>query len=69
MIDQALSTLSPQARCVIALRDVRGLEYHEIAALLRIPIGTVESRIFRARRKLRPLLAPLITRTKATWQA
>jgi RNA polymerase sigma-70 factor, ECF subfamily len=60
VIDQALSMLSPDARVVIALRDGQGLEYHEIASVLGIPIGTVESRIFRARRQLRPMLAPLI---------
>jgi RNA polymerase sigma-70 factor, ECF subfamily len=58
-IDRALATLSTEARLAITLRDVQGLEYHEIATITGVPIGTVESRIFRARRRLRPLLEPL----------
>ena len=57
-IDRALATLSADARVAITLRDIQGLEYHEIATITGVPIGTVESRIFRARRRLRPLLEP-----------
>jgi RNA polymerase sigma-70 factor (ECF subfamily) len=60
VINQSLSMLPPGARLVIVLRDVQGLEYSEIASILGVPIGTVESRIFRARRQLRPMLAPLV---------
>jgi RNA polymerase sigma-70 factor, ECF subfamily len=58
MLDRALTSLPPRAREVVVLRDVQGFEYQEIATLIGAPIGTVESRIFRARRMLRPLLAP-----------
>jgi len=61
VIDRALATLTPDLRTALTLRDVEGLEYREIAQVLGIPIGTVESRIFRARQRLRPLLAPLMT--------
>jgi RNA polymerase sigma-70 factor (ECF subfamily) len=44
---------------VVTLRDLEGLEYQEIATITRVPIGTVESRLYRARRRLRPLLEPL----------
>ena len=44
------------------LRDVEGLDYKEIAEVTGAPIGTVESRIFRARRRLRPLLQPVAGR-------
>jgi len=59
-IDRALGTLSTEARLAITLRDIQGLDYQEIATIMGVPIGTVESRIFRARRRLRPLLEPLL---------
>jgi len=60
MIDRALASLPEDMRIAVTLRDVQGFDYAEIAAMLGIPIGTVESRIFRARQRLRPLLAELI---------
>ncbi len=62
-IDRALATLPPDLRAAVVLRDVEGLDYKEIAAATGAPIGTVESRIFRARRRLRPLLQPLMGRS------
>ena len=59
VIDRALATLPDDMREAVVLRDVQGLDYREIAAALGVPIGTVESRIFRARQRLRPLLEPL----------
>jgi len=58
-IDRALGTLPDDLRDAVTLRDIQGLDYREIAAALQVPIGTVESRIFRARQRLRPLLEPL----------
>ena len=63
IIDRALSALPDELRVPVTLRDLQGLEYKEIAALLGVPIGTVESRIFRARQRLRPLLESLWTTT------
>lgn len=60
-IDRALSELSAELRVAVVLRDVEGLDYKEIAAVTGAPIGTVESRIFRARRRLRTLLQPLMS--------
>ena len=60
-IDRALSELSSELRVAVVLRDVEGLDYKEIAAVTGAPIGTVESRIFRARRRLRTLLQPLMS--------
>ena len=60
VIDRALATLPDELRVAVTLRDLQGLEYKEIAAALDVPIGTVESRIFRARQKLKPLLASLM---------
>jgi RNA polymerase sigma-70 factor (ECF subfamily) len=56
VIDRALATLPEDMRAAVVLRDVQGLDYREIADTLGLPIGTVESRIFRARQRLRPLL-------------
>lgn len=60
-IDRALSELPDELRQALVLRDVEGLDYKEIAGVTGAPIGTVESRIFRARRRLRTLLRPLVT--------
>jgi RNA polymerase sigma-70 factor (ECF subfamily) len=65
-IDRALSTLPDDMRAAVVLRDVHGLEYREIADVLAIPLGTVESRIYRARQRLKPLLAPLLSRAGRT---
>ncbi|MCU0688625.1 MAG: RNA polymerase sigma factor [Phycisphaerales bacterium] len=52
-IAQALSTLEGETRALLILRDVRGLEYEQIASVLNVPVGTVKSRLFRARAALR----------------
>lgn len=59
-IDRALADLPENLRAIVTLRDVQGLAYEEIAAVLGIPVGTVESRVFRARQRLRPALAHLV---------
>jgi RNA polymerase sigma-70 factor, ECF subfamily len=59
-IDRTLARLPEDLRIALTLRDVQGLDYREIALALGVPIGTVESRIFRARQQVRPLLEPLI---------
>jgi RNA polymerase sigma-70 factor (ECF subfamily) len=58
-IDKALAALPEELRAAVVLRDVQGLDYREIADTLRVPMGTVESRIFRGRQRLRPLLESL----------
>ena len=58
-IDKALATLPDELRVAVTLRDVQDLDYKEIAGVLDVPIGTVESRIFRGRQRLKPLLEPL----------
>jgi RNA polymerase sigma-70 factor (ECF subfamily) len=62
IVERALATLPDDLREAITLRDLQGLDYREIATVLDVPIGTVESRIFRARQRLRPLLAALLDR-------
>ena len=60
-IDRALGELPDELRTALVLRDVEGLDYKEIAGVTGAPMGTVESRIFRARRHMRTLLRPLVT--------
>jgi len=52
-IDRALATLPEDLRLAVTLRDVQGLDYRTIADVTGMPIGTVESRIFRARQRLK----------------
>ena len=55
-IRRAMAALPSELREAVVLRDVNGLDYREIAELLDVPIGTVESRIFRGRTRLRRML-------------
>ncbi|MHC4808819.1 MAG: sigma factor-like helix-turn-helix DNA-binding protein, partial [Planctomycetota bacterium] len=48
--------IDPSARAILVLRDLQGLEYEQIAEVLEVPIGTVKSRLFRARASLREQL-------------
>lgn len=48
----ALGSLSPEHREVIVLRELEDMSYDQIASVLEVPRGTVESRLFRARREL-----------------
>ena len=52
-VQAMLDSLSAEHRTVLVLRELQGMSYDEIAEALRIPRGTVESRIFRARNVLR----------------
>jgi len=59
-VNAAMEALPDELRTAIVLREIEGLSYEEIAEVMNCPIGTVRSRIFRAREavaaKLRPLL-------------
>ena len=55
-VTRALATLPLDLREAVLLRDVEGLDYREIATALSLPMGTVESRIFRGRERLRRAL-------------
>lgn len=57
----ALDVLSDEHRAILVLRDGRGLEYEQIAEALDIPIGTVRSRLFRARAALRQAIERMDT--------
>jgi len=55
-LHRAIAELSEERRIVVVLRDLEGLAYEEIAAALELPIGTVRSRIHRARMDLKEKL-------------
>ncbi|TET79545.1 sigma-70 family RNA polymerase sigma factor [candidate division TA06 bacterium] len=64
-VDWAVGCLNETYRAVFVLRDIEGMSYEEIAMVLKIRIGTVKSRLNRARLKLRVLLAPYIKEESA----
>jgi len=59
-VHRALAELSAEYREVIVLREMDGCKYEEIAEILEVPVGTVRSRLFRARLELRDRLAPMV---------
>lgn len=59
-IQKALAELGPESKEMIVLRDMEELSYEEIAGVLRLPLGTVKSRIARAREALRVKLQDII---------
>ena len=67
-VNAAIEALSPDLRQAITLREIEGLSYEEIAAMMNCPIGTVRSRIFRAREAIALRLRPLLdTREGERW--
>ena len=65
-VDAALQALPAELRIALTLREIEGLSYEEIAVVMDCPMGTVRSRIFRAREavaaKLKPLMESSIER-------
>jgi RNA polymerase sigma-70 factor, ECF subfamily len=57
-LERALTTLPPRMRQVLVLHDVEGFTHEEIGALLCVDAGTSKSQLFRARAKMRRILAP-----------
>jgi RNA polymerase sigma-70 factor (ECF subfamily) len=53
---EAIDALAPEFREVLVLSDIEGMRYAEIAETLQVPVGTVKSRLFRARRQLQGAL-------------
>ncbi len=67
-VNFAIEALSDELRQAITLREIEGLSYEEIAELMNCPIGTVRSRIFRAREAIALRLRPLLdTRDGERW--
>jgi RNA polymerase sigma-70 factor (ECF subfamily) len=59
-VNRAMEALPDDLRTAITLREIEGLSYEEIATLMNCPIGTVRSRIFRAREAIAAELRPLL---------
>ncbi len=59
-VNSAMNALTEDLRTAITLREIEGLSYEEIAQIMGCPIGTVRSRIFRAREAISEKLKPLL---------
>jgi RNA polymerase sigma-70 factor (ECF subfamily) len=67
-VNEAMADLPEELRQAITLREIEGLSYEEIATIMNCPIGTVRSRIFRAREAIATRLRPLLdTRKDRRW--
>lgn len=67
-VNAAMADLPEELRQAIQLRELEGLSYEEIATIMSCPIGTVRSRIFRAREAIAERLRPLLdTRSDKRW--
>jgi RNA polymerase sigma-70 factor, ECF subfamily len=67
-VNSSIEALSEDLRQAITLREIEGLSYEEIAEVMNCPIGTVRSRIFRAREAIAAKLKPLLdTRDGERW--
>ena len=60
-LHRAIGELDDEQRIVVVLRDLHGLAYEEIAAALDLPLGTVRSRLHRARMELKARLEPFLS--------
>jgi RNA polymerase sigma-70 factor (ECF subfamily) len=66
VVNSSLQELPDDLRTALTLREIEGLSYEEIAAVMDCPIGTVRSRIFRAREAIAANLRPLLGTTENT---
>lgn len=60
MVNAALGALPEELRQAITLREIEGLSYEEISEAMSCPLGTVRSRIFRAREAISEKVKPLL---------
>ena len=63
-VNEAVDSLPEELRTAITLREIEGLSYEEIAQMMECPIGTVRSRIFRAREAIAEKIRPLLGTSK-----
>lgn len=64
VVQQALTGLPPEFRMAVVLVDLEGLSYEEASRVMGTPIGTIRSRLHRARQALRQALQPLLEATE-----
>ena len=60
LVKKAIASLPEDLRTAVTLREMEGLSYEEIAVVMECPVGTVRSRIFRAREAIDKVIAPLL---------
>jgi len=65
-VNKAMDSLPEELKTAITLREIEGLSYEEIANMMNCPIGTVRSRIFRARETIAEKLRPMLGTDKDT---
>jgi RNA polymerase sigma-70 factor (ECF subfamily) len=65
MLQQAITTLPPKYKTAFLLRDVEQMSYEEVAQILGVPLGTVKSRVNRARAVLKEHLKPKLEQSRA----
>ena len=63
-VNESMAQLPEDLRTTITLREIEGMSYEDIAVIMNCPIGTVRSRIFRAREAISEKLRPLLDTTK-----
>jgi len=66
VVNSSLQSLPDDLRTALTLREIEGLSYEEIASVMNCPVGTVRSRIFRAREAIAENLRPLLGTNKDT---
>lgn len=59
---RGLEQLDDDYRTVVVLRDIEGMDYQQIGLILGVPVGTVKSRLHRARMELRSVLEPILSK-------
>ena len=65
-VEATLGRVAPDQRAILVLRDSRDLDYDQIAEVLNIPVGTVKSRLFRARAALREAIESMAGESRDT---
>jgi RNA polymerase sigma-70 factor (ECF subfamily) len=63
-VNEAVDSLPEELRTAITLREIEGLSYEEISQMMDCPIGTVRSRIFRAREAIAEKIRPMLGTSK-----